>query len=92
VPTSPRAHFATPRASVARRDTEFDIDVDTSKKAADAFPQDTTPHAGTLLLPGGVLAKLPVSFLCERDAPPDADEATRGAFAALARINRAAIE
>ena len=93
VPTSPRAHFATPRR-VARRDAEFDIDVDTSKKAADARqkPHDTTPHAGTLLLPGGVLAKLPVSFLCERDAPPDADEATRGAFAALARINRAAIE
>ena len=87
-----RAHFATPRIGVARRDTELiDIDVDTSK--ADAFPHDSeTPHAGTLLLPGGVLAKLPVSFLCERDAPPDADEATRGAFAALARINRAAIE
>ena len=86
-----RAHFATPHSALARRDTEFDIDVDTSK--ADAFREhDTTPHAGTLLLPGGVLAKLPVSFLCERDAPPDADEATRGAFAALARINRAAIE
>ena len=49
-------------------DTEFDIDVDTSKSL------ERTPHAGTLLLPGGVLAKLPVSFLCERDAPPDADE------------------
>ena len=89
-----RAHFATPHSALARRDTEFDIDVDTSKASkADAFREhDTTPHAGTLLLPGGVLAKLPVSFLCERDAPPDADEATRGAFAALARINRAAIE
>ena len=87
VPTSPsRSRLATPYRDTERRDTEFDIDVDTSKSL------ERTPHAGTLLLPGGVLAKLPVSFLCERDAPPDADEATRGAFAALARINRAAIE
>ena len=81
VPTSPsRSRLATPYRDTERRDTEFDIDVDTSKSL------ERTPHAGTLLLPGGVLAKLPVSFLCERDAPPDADEATRGAFAALARI------
>ena len=87
VPTSPsRSRLATPYRDTERRDTEFDIDVDTSKSL------ERIPHAGTLLLPGGVLAKLPVSFLCERDAPPDADEATRGAFAALARINRAAIE
>ena len=59
-------------------------------KESDARTRDASP-AGLLLLPGGVLAKLPVSFLCERDAPAGADEATRDAFAALARINRAAL-
>ena len=60
-------------------------DADVDVRARDASP------AGLLLLPGGVLAKLPVSFLCERDAPAGADEATRDAFAALARVNRLAI-
>ena len=53
--------------------------------------ETTLPPAGVLTLPGGVVAKLPASFLCERDAPIYADAATRAAFAELARINRAEI-
>jgi hypothetical protein len=49
------------------------------------------PPAGVLTLPGGVVAKLPASFLCERDAPTNADAATYALFAKLARVNRAEI-
>lgn len=57
-----------------------------------SFKSDTMlPPAGVLTLPGGVVAKLPASFLCERDAPTNADAATKTLFAKLARVNRAEI-
>ena len=57
-----------------------------------SFKSETLlPPAGVLTLPGGVVAKLPASFLCERDAPTNADAATYALFAKLARVNRAEI-
>ena len=62
------------------------------KLISKSFKSETLlPPAGVLTLPGGVVAKLPASFLCERDAPTYADAATKTLFAKLARVNRAEI-
>ncbi len=64
------------------------VNVVLDARDTDAPVESSTGH---LLLPGGVLAKLPTPLLCERDAPLGCSEEVKLAFTDLARVNAAAL-